>query len=135
PLGYDRSTFPRSAVRGPSLEFGDLRASGGDQLPVRVRVACESPSPVRRLGEQHPRALGERWIPRRLGNDRGEPAHDRELLLAVEGTRVRQDLDTYVGAVAIDVRKARRRYLMNERSRVLPEHGDVGDLLDRHELG
>src|SRR5262245_20597978 len=47
--------------------------------------------------EEDPRPLGERGVARRIGDERGEPADDRELLLPIEGARVREDLDTSVG--------------------------------------
>jgi hypothetical protein len=55
------------------------------------------------------------------------------LLVTVERSSVRQDLDTDIGAVAIDVRKARRWHLVDEGRRVLSEHWDVRDLLDSHQ--
>ncbi len=57
-----------SPVRLLRLEFRDLRASGRNQLLVGVRVARETPTPVGCLGQQDPRAVGERGIPGRIGD-------------------------------------------------------------------
>src|SRR4029450_4853785 len=79
-------------------------------------------------------AGGGRGVPRRIRNEGGESAHHGELLVSIEGARVREDLDANVVAFSVDVGQPRRGELVHERGRVLPEHRDVRYLLDRHEL-
>ena len=117
------------------LQFSDLRTSRGDELLVRVGVPGKSPPAVGRLGEEDPRAVGERRVPRRVRHESREPADHGQLLVTIECTGVREDLDANIGAVSVDVRQPRRRKLVHERGRVLAEHRDVGHLLDRHQFG
>ena len=56
-------------------------------------MAREAPPAIGRLGQEDPGAVGERWITRRIEDDRAAPARDRELLLAIESAKVREDLD------------------------------------------
>jgi hypothetical protein len=116
-------------------ELGDLGPGGGDELLVGVGVAVQAPPAGHRLGQQHPGAVSERAVARRLRDDGGEPLDDSELLAAIERARVRQHLDPDVVAGAVDVRDGAGRKLVDEGRRVGAEHGDVRDLLDLHQRG
>jgi hypothetical protein len=64
-------------------------------------VSGKTPATVGCFSEKHPGAVGERRVACRIRDDRREPPHGRHLLVTVERSSVRQDLDTDVGAVAI----------------------------------
>jgi hypothetical protein len=89
------------------LAFSDLSPSRSDELLVRVGVSGETPATVGRLGQEDPSAFGEPRITRRLNDKSGESAHNGELLVAIEGAGVCEDLDPHVGGVPVDVREAR----------------------------
>jgi hypothetical protein len=93
------------------LQVGDLGTSRSDELCVGVRVATKTPSAIRRLGQKDPGTVGERGITGRVRNERGESADHGELLVTIEGTGVREDLDANIGAVTLPRRRteARRR--------------------------
>ena len=119
---------------GPArAQLGELGAGGGDQVGVGVRVAPDAPTALGCLGEQHPGTVAEASVAGRLRDDVGEPAHHGELLVPVKRARVGQYLDPDVAAVAVDVGQAVSRQLVHERRGVLAEHGNVGNLLDRHD--
>jgi hypothetical protein len=101
--------LPGLSVWLARLQFGDLSPSRGDELLVRVRVSGEPPPAIGRLRQKDPGALSERRVAGRLNDESGESAHDRELLVTIEGARVREDLDPHVGGISVDVREARRR--------------------------
>ena len=98
-------------------------------------MPLQAPATIRRLGEQHPRPIHHRRVASGLGDDLGELADDGKLLVTVERASVGQHLDPDIRAVAIDIGDRVRRQFMHERRRVLAEHGDVGDLLNRHDGG
>ncbi len=85
------------------------------------------------LGEQHPRALGEGRVAGGRSDEIGELPHDRELLVAIEGARVREHLHAHVLGAAVDV--GERGDVVDEGRGVLAEHRDVGHLLDRLDDG
>jgi hypothetical protein len=99
-----------------------------------VRVATKTPSAVRRLGQKDPGTVGEGGVTGRVRKEGGESAHHGELLVTIEGTGVREDLDADVGGASVDVREARRRQFVYESCGVLAEHRDVGTC-DRHQFG
>jgi len=98
-----------------------------------VGVTAQSPPAVRSFGQQDPGAVGQILIAARRGDERGELGHDRELLLPVQRTRVREHLDPDVTAVAVDVAEAFVIELVHERGGVAAEQGDVRNALDGHQ--
>ena len=60
-----------------SCEFG---AGECDELVVGVGMSCDSPASVLRLGEEDPRAFGDRWVSCCFGHDGGQPADGLDLL-------------------------------------------------------
>ena len=78
-------------------------------------VPPQPPSAGRRLGEQHPCALGERGVARGRRDHGGEASDERDLLVAIESTRVGEHLHPHVLAVARDRRVRCGRELVHER--------------------
>ena len=74
--------------RGLGLELRDLLACGGDKFVIGVGVAPQAPAPRHGLGQEHPGAAGERRVTGRVRDHAGELAHHRDLLIAVQSTRV-----------------------------------------------
>jgi hypothetical protein len=93
------------------LQFSDLGTRCCDELCVGVRVATKTPSAIRRLGQKDPGTVGERGVTGRVRKEGGEAANHGELLVTIEGTGVREDLDANIGAVTLPRRRteARRR--------------------------
>jgi hypothetical protein len=68
---------------GGGFQLGDLGPGGGDELGVGVRAAAQAPAALGGLGQQHPGAVDQGWGAGRLGDDAGELAYCRELLVPV----------------------------------------------------
>ena len=105
-----------SGFRCRSPEFGDLRPGRRDEFCVRAGVSVQTPATLGRLGKQDPRAFGEGCIAGRVGHDRRELGNDRQLLVTVERSGIGEDLDSNVGAVAINVRDRGGGQLVDERA-------------------
>lgn len=88
------------------LEVRDLGAGGEDELVVGVGVAAQAPAAGCGFGEQDPGPVGEAGVAGGGGDDPGEFLDDGQLLVPVEGAGVGEDLDSDVGAVAVDVGQA-----------------------------
>src|SRR5580704_11658491 len=114
------------------LQLGDLGAGGGDQLGVGVGVALQAPAPLGGFGQQDPGAGGQARVGGGGGDEVGELADHRQLLVPVQRAGVGEHLDPDVTAVAVDVGQAPGRELVHETRGVLAEHRDVGYLLDPH---
>jgi hypothetical protein len=95
-------------------ECGDFGPCRGDQLAVGVGVAMQAPPTVRCLGEQHPCAVGNTRIPRRLANEPGEFRDHRELLVPVQSAGVGEHLHPDVRAAAVHVGQNDTRTAMIE---------------------
>src|SRR4051794_27761566 len=96
-------------------------------------VPPESPTAVWGFGEQHPRTLLQFRTAGCVGDDVGELLHHSQLLSAVESSQVREHLDAYVVALALDVGDGPVRECVHERGRVVAKHGHRGNLLDAHQ--
>ena len=67
-------------------------------------MSVQTPATLGRFRQKDPGAVGEGWFAGRIGHDRCQLGDDRDLLLTVERAGVSEDLDSDVGAVAVDVR-------------------------------
>src|SRR6476620_11737832 len=85
--------------------LAELSAGGSDELRVGVGMTCETPTAVRSFGEQDPGSFGERRVVCRRGHDARELGDHRKLLVAIQRSRVREDLHSNISVVAVDVRQ------------------------------
>ena len=73
---------------------GHLAARCRDQFVVGVRGTPQTPAAVgSSLGEQHPYPRRRRWVSRCARDQGREPLNEGDLLVAIEGTSVGQDLN------------------------------------------
>jgi hypothetical protein len=123
-------------MSGASVAAGQprgLRAGGSDKLGVCMGVSPESPTAVWGFPQQHPRTLLQFRSVGCIGDDVGELLHHGQLLGTVEGSQVREHLDAYVIALALDVGDGPVGECVHERGGVVPKHGQRGNLLDAHQ--
>src|SRR5216683_5918538 len=73
-------------------------------VSVCVGVALNAPAAFRRLGDEHPGPLGQRWISSRRGDDLGQFLHHAELFVSIENVDGSEHLDSHVVAVSGCVR-------------------------------
>src|ERR1700691_4781218 len=71
-----------------SLQLGTPRASRSNDLVIGVRMPPKPPAALWCFGQEHPGALGKSGIAGRLGDEIGELAHNRDLLVAIERARI-----------------------------------------------
>ena len=121
----------RPAAHG--LQLRDLLACRCDKFVIGVRVTAKPPAPGHGLGQEHPGAVGERRVVGGVRDHAGELADHRDLLGAVESTRVGEHLHANVAGRAVDVRQVACGQLVDEGGRVLAEHRDVRNPLDSHQ--
>src|SRR6476659_890761 len=131
--GSEAAAHPYVVPGSALLQRRDLRSRGLYQLVVRVRMTPQAPAAGRRLGKEDPRPPSERGVARRFGDECGESLDDRDLLVAIQRTGIRQDLDTHVVESAGHVRDRVGWHLMDEGRRVLAEHRDLRHTLDAHD--
>src|SRR6476646_3655873 len=128
-LGRARWLVLRISRSGESSDFGPCCCN---ELAVGVGLAMQAPTTVRRLGEEHPRPIGNARITRGLGNEPGEFRDHRKLLVAVESPSIREHLNADMRVAAIHIGQHAGGDLVHESCGVLPKHRDVRDLLDAH---
>lgn len=87
-------------------------------------MASVSNTHVRSESEPSPAALATRSV---------NLSDHCQLFVPVEGARVGQHLDPHVPTITVNVGQRAVWQLVDERRRVLSEHGDVGDPFDDHE--
>jgi lipopolysaccharide/colanic/teichoic acid biosynthesis glycosyltransferase len=135
PVRSARLTAVRRALRAGTLLLGGsshLRSGRCGEVRPGVGVPCDSPSALGGLCQQHPRSLHESGIARGCRDILGELLDDPELLVTVQHPDRRQDLDSHVVAVAVDIRERIGGELVHERRRVVSEQRQVGHLLPAH---
>ena len=93
----------------------------------------QGPNPLNGLGQEDPGSLREGGVSGGRRHQVGELADHGELLVAVEGPGVGQNLDPHIPTVAVHIGNGRTIHLVDEARRVLPEHRDVRDTLDGHQ--
>src|SRR6476620_11952694 len=103
---------------------GHLAARCRDQFVVGVRGTPQTPAAVGSLGEQHPYPRRRRRVSRCARDQGREPLNEGDLLVAVEGTSVDQDLNPHVICPTVDVGDRIMGQLMDEHSGVLAKHRD-----------
>ena len=111
---------------------GQRRTGGRGDVGLGVRVPRYSPATLRRLGQQHPRTLGERRIACGLRDDLGQLLDDAELLVAVEHSRGREDLHADVVRASRRVRDRIGGEVMDEGRGVVGEQRKLGNGLPAH---
>lgn len=126
-------SYPKLGIAAHGLQLRDLLACRCDKFVIGVRVTAKPPAPGHGLGQEYPGAVGERRVVRGVRDHAGELAYHRDLLGAVESTRVGEHLHANVAGRAVDVRQVARGQLVDEAGRVLAEHRDVRNPLDRHQ--
>jgi len=132
PLRVERATWLVLRVsRGG--EFGDFGSCRRNKLAVGVGVAVQAPTTIWRLGEEHPRPVGNARITRGLGNEPREFRDHRELLVPVESAGVREHLHPDMRVAAIHIAQHAGGNLVHESCGVLPKHRNVRYLLDGHQ--
>src|SRR4029078_11206346 len=94
--GSKAAAHPYVVPGSALLQRCDLRSRSLHQLVVRVRMTPQAPATGRPLGQEDPCPTGQRRIARRIGDEGSELLDDGDLLGAVEGSRVRQDLHSHV---------------------------------------
>jgi hypothetical protein len=85
------------------LSLSRLPASGDGDVFAGVGVAADALAAVRRLGDEHPRAVGDRGVTGGGRDDARRFSDHAELLVPIQDTSRRQRLDAQVVAVAGEV--------------------------------
>src|SRR6202022_2796289 len=100
-----------------------------------VRVPADAPTPLGRLGEKYPRALGQRWVSGGGRDDVGQLPYNAELLVAIENADGSEDLHPDVVVVADDVGQRIGWQVVDEGGGVVLEEREIGHLLPPHHRG
>src|SRR6476469_6480677 len=98
---------------------GHLAARCRDQFVVSVRGTPQTPAAVGSLGEQHPYPRRRRRVSRCARDQGREPLNEGDLLVAIEGTSVGQDLNP-PDQLALVRKRTRRRIHIDHRHSSTP---------------
>src|SRR3954470_5437774 len=105
---------------------------GRRDVGIRVRVPGNSPTALRRLGQEDPGPLAQTRVASGGRNDLGQLLDHTELLVAVENPDRGEHLDAHVVALSGDVGDGSCVQVVDERRGVVRKQGQVGNLLPTH---